>query len=76
MRYCSDLVTVCGVVGDGNFKVQQTQLKELPDILVATPGRLVEHCEKGSVALKSSLRMLVVDEVHTYTIITPSPHYH
>jgi hypothetical protein len=36
----------------------------------------VEHCEKGSVALKSSLRMLVVDEVHTHTIITPSPHHH
>ena len=37
-------------------------LIEKPDILVATPSRLLAHIRAGNVDVKQSLEMLVVDE--------------
>ena len=49
------------ITGGADFKFQKSVLRKDPEILVATPGRLLEHCEKGSMAL-SSLQTLVLDE--------------
>jgi len=37
-------------------------LRDLPDIVVGTPGRLAEHLRAGNLALAASLALLVVDE--------------
>lgn len=49
------------VFGGVGFKEQAAKLRKNPEILVATPGRLIEHLEKRSVDL-SDLEVLVLDE--------------
>lgn len=62
LRYCSDVVRVVALEADAAFALQAVHLKDMPDILLSTPARLVEHCAKGSVVLKDTVRMLVIDE--------------
>ena len=49
------------VVGGVSYGPQFQALRSRPSIIVATPGRLVDHIERGSVCLKS-VRTLVLDE--------------
>ena len=49
------------LTGGADFKYQKAVLRKNPEILIATPGRLLEHCQKGSADL-SALRVLVLDE--------------
>ena len=52
--------TVC-IYGGAPYPVQNKQLARGVDILVATPGRLLDHLERGRIDL-SQLDMLVLDE--------------
>lgn len=54
------LKTVC-IYGGAPYPVQNRELARGVDILVATPGRLIDHLERGRVDL-SQLEMLVLDE--------------
>ncbi|MDE0951543.1 MAG: DEAD/DEAH box helicase [Halioglobus sp.] len=49
------------ITGGADFKYQKSVLRKDPQVIVATPGRLLEHCEKGSADL-SALQTLVLDE--------------
>tara|TARA_R110000823_G_scaffold210224_3_gene340420 strand:- start:25788 stop:27119 length:1332 start_codon:yes stop_codon:yes gene_type:complete len=49
------------ITGGADYKYQRALLRKEPEILIATPGRLLEHCEKGGVNLKELL-ILVLDE--------------
>ena len=49
------------VVGGASINPQTERLKRGTDILVATPGRLIDHLDRGSVNL-SETRWLVLDE--------------
>jgi superfamily II DNA/RNA helicase len=49
------------LTGGDDFKFQQSLLRKNPDIVVATPGRLLEHMERGLPDL-SQLDILVIDE--------------
>src|SRR5690606_41561410 len=40
------------VTGGEDFKVQAAMLRKLPDVLIATPGRLIEHLNSGTVGLR------------------------
>jgi len=52
----------CGVIIGGEaFKHQIASIRKNPEIIVATPGRLVEHIEKGSINFED-LEMLILDE--------------
>ncbi|MEH6549014.1 MAG: DEAD/DEAH box helicase [Pseudomonadales bacterium] len=52
----------CGlIIGGEAFKHQVATLRKNPEVLIATPGRLVEHIEKGTPDFKS-LEILVLDE--------------
>ncbi len=52
---------VYGITGGADFRYQQSLFRKNPEIVVATPGRLLEHCERNSVDL-GALQVLVLDE--------------
>ena len=65
-KHCRQLLAksplqVQAITGGADFKYQKSLFRKNPEILVATPGRLLEHCEKGSADLRS-LQTLVLDE--------------
>jgi ATP-dependent RNA helicase RhlE len=53
---------VVGVYGGTNINTQMTEVNKGADILVATPGRLIDLNNKGVVRLKN-IKKLVIDEV-------------
>lgn len=55
-------LAVVGVYGGVNLKPQLAEVQQGVDVLVATPGRLVDLLSGGSVKLKA-LKKLVIDEV-------------
>ena len=55
-----DLNTVC-LIGGVKMKPQLDDLKKKPDIVVATPGRLLDHVQRRSVSLEH-VEELVLDE--------------
>jgi len=52
---------VYGITGGADFRYQASLFRKNPEIIIATPGRLLEHCERKSADL-SGLRVLVLDE--------------
>ncbi|QRR04123.1 DEAD/DEAH box helicase [Dyadobacter sandarakinus] len=52
----------CGVYGGGNIKVQMAELQKGCDVVVGTPGRLLDLALKGSLKTKL-VRKLVIDEM-------------
>lgn len=54
-------LTVCALIGGEDFKVQQKALNRFPDIVVATPGRLIEHIDARSLSL-IEVSKVVLDE--------------
>ncbi|HEX5476289.1 MAG TPA: DEAD/DEAH box helicase [Burkholderiales bacterium] len=60
--YCSGqkLLTAC-LVGGMPFGAQLKQVQRPVDIVIATPGRLKDHLDRGSVELKR-VELLVLDE--------------
>ncbi len=49
------------ITGGDSFKFQASILRKNPEIVIATPGRLMEHLERGTVDF-SDLEVLVLDE--------------
>lgn len=49
------------LIGGEPFKYQIASLRKNPEILIATPGRLVEHIEKGTTDF-TDLEVLILDE--------------
>lgn len=63
MKYCRNLSkakTVC-IYGGVPYPVQNRNLSRPYEILVATPGRLIDHLERGRIDF-SRLEMLILDE--------------
>lgn len=54
-------LSAAGITGGADFKYQKAVLRKDPEIVIATPGRWLEHCRKGSVKL-DHLQTLVLDE--------------
>ncbi len=49
------------IVGGADMQAQVRGLRQRPDVLVATPGRLLDHMWNGTILL-SSIKILVLDE--------------
>jgi ATP-dependent RNA helicase RhlE len=49
------------IVGGADMQAQVRGLRQRPDILIATPGRLLDHMWNGTIVL-SSIKILVLDE--------------
>ncbi|MDG2174790.1 MAG: DEAD/DEAH box helicase [Gammaproteobacteria bacterium] len=65
-KHCRDLVKFSpvnslAVVGGELLKEQKAKLRKNPEIVVGTPGRLLEHTQKKSLLLED-LEFLVLDE--------------
>ena len=54
-------VSATVIVGGADMQAQVRGLRQRPEILVATPGRLLDHMWNGTISL-SSIKMLVLDE--------------
>src|ERR1700686_2979718 len=54
-------LNVALVIGGGSYDDQDSKLVRGVDVLIATPGRLLEHCERGRL-LMSGVELLVIDE--------------
>jgi superfamily II DNA/RNA helicase len=54
-------LTVALVIGGVSFDDQDTKLTRGVDVLIATPGRLLDHFERGRL-LMSGVELLVIDE--------------
>eukprot|EP00002_Diphylleia_rotans_P013969 TRINITY_DN2721_c0_g1_i1.p1 TRINITY_DN2721_c0_g1~~TRINITY_DN2721_c0_g1_i1.p1 ORF type:complete len:699 (+),score=181.26 TRINITY_DN2721_c0_g1_i1:58-2154(+) len=52
----------CLIVGGLSSKVQESQLKTRPDIIVATPGRVLDHARNTLSFSLEDLEILVLDE--------------
>ncbi|EGZ16074.1 hypothetical protein PHYSODRAFT_506165 [Phytophthora sojae] len=61
MYYCQDTVSLLALGGQ-SMNAQQALLRDAPDVLVSTPGRLVAHLEAGNLTLKDSVQTVVIDE--------------
>ena len=66
LKQCRELLALSplqaqAITGGADFKYQKAQLRKDPEIVIATPGRLLEHCQKRSADL-SNLQTLVLDE--------------
>eukprot|EP00804_Cyclotella_cryptica_P000996 CCRYP_012353-RA/>CCRYP_012353-RA protein AED:0.31 eAED:0.31 QI:267/1/1/1/1/1/4/391/697 len=65
--YCAEHVKVAVLLGgkrnnSASVQQQEAMLRDRPDVVVATPGGLVDHVKGGRLDLKRSVEMLVVDE--------------
>ena len=49
------------LIGGVSFTEQETKLSKGVDLLVATPGRLLDHIERGKVIIKD-VKILIIDE--------------
>lgn len=59
-KYLSRTKTVC-IYGGAPYPIQNRDLSRPYEILVATPGRLIDHLERGRINF-SRLEMLILDE--------------
>jgi superfamily II DNA/RNA helicase len=49
------------ITGGEDFKVQGAMLRKVPDVLIGTPGRLIEHLNAGTLDIRE-VEMLILDE--------------
>ncbi len=59
-RYLPRVKTVC-IYGGAPYPIQNRELSRPYEILVATPGRLIDHMDRGNINF-SRLEMLILDE--------------
>ncbi|XP_075517082.1 DEAD-box ATP-dependent RNA helicase 28 [Primulina tabacum] len=55
-------IRCCLVVGGLSIKVQEAALRSLPDIVVATPGRMIDHLRNSMSVHLDELAVLILDE--------------
>jgi ATP-dependent RNA helicase DeaD len=62
-RYATDLkgFNVLPIYGGQGYGLQLSQLKRNPQVIVGTPGRVMDHIRRGTLMLES-IRVLVLDE--------------
>ncbi|XP_076631245.1 putative ATP-dependent RNA helicase DDX56 [Colletes latitarsis] len=59
---CSREVKVVDVSPQIDLSAQKPLLTEKPDIVIGTPGRLLQHLKANNMKLKNSLETLIIDE--------------
>jgi superfamily II DNA/RNA helicase len=49
------------LIGGVSFSEQEAKINRGVDVLIATPGRLLDHCERGKIIM-TDVKILVIDE--------------
>lgn len=55
-------VTFCQLVGGFSLREQETVLRSRPDVIIATPGRFIDHMRNSASFTVDKLEILVLDE--------------
>lgn len=55
-------ITFCQLVGGYSLREQETVLKKRPDVIIATPGRFIDHMRNSASFTVDTLEILVLDE--------------
>ena len=55
-------ITFCRLVGGFSLREQENELKKRPDVIVATPGRFIDHMRNSASFTVETLEILVLDE--------------
>ncbi|KAI9668537.1 MAG: nucleolar DEAD-box protein required for synthesis of 60S ribosomal subunit [Trizodia sp. TS-e1964] len=55
-------IKFCLAVGGLSLKVQETELRQRPDVIIATPGRFIDHMRNSPSFTIDTLEILVLDE--------------
>ncbi|KAJ9165956.1 hypothetical protein P3X46_020766 [Hevea brasiliensis] len=55
-------IRCCLIVGGLSTKVQESALRSMPDIVVATPGRMIDHLRNSMSVDLDDLAVLILDE--------------
>lgn len=55
-------------VGGLSLKAQEAELRKGPDIVIATPGRFIDHVRNSQGFVPDGVEILVIDEADRYTI--------
>ncbi|KYQ99970.1 putative RNA helicase [Tieghemostelium lacteum] len=60
--YASNLINIIQLGSDKSVDEQRGLLRDIPDIVISTPTRLVQHLQSKAIQLQNTLEMLVIDE--------------
>ena len=60
--YCNKLIQCVNLAADIPPSAQKPLLAACPDVVIATPSRVLSHLELGNMAIRESLQSLVIDE--------------
>lgn len=55
-------ITFCQLVGGYSLREQENILKKRPDVIIATPGRFIDHMRNSASFTVDTLEILVLDE--------------
>ena len=55
-------VTFCQLVGGFSLREQESVLRKRPDVIIATPGRFIDHMRNSASFTVDTLEILVLDE--------------
>lgn len=55
-------IRCCLIVGGLSSKMQETALRSMPDVVVATPGRMIDHLRNSMSVDLEDLAVLILDE--------------
>ncbi len=55
-------ITLCRLVGGFSLREQETELRRRPDVIIATPGRFIDHMRNSASFTVDTLEILVLDE--------------
>ena len=55
-------ITFCRLVGGFSLREQENELKRRPDVIIATPGRFIDHMRNSASFTVDTLEILVLDE--------------
>ena len=58
----SSNISVCLAAGGLPMKVQEIELRRVPDVVIATPGRLIDHLRNSAGVTLQTVEVLVLDE--------------
>ncbi|OZJ05610.1 hypothetical protein BZG36_01467 [Bifiguratus adelaidae] len=61
-EYCTKEIKVLNLAGAASIQQQQPMLAENPDIVIATPSKVISHMEAKNLDVRETLDTLVIDE--------------